>query len=458
MINEYFPFRESCATKNIDYMLKRMGVDDKSTGIDAVDAIDESDSVYEISSDEENAFSERDLGSRGAHCGKGASIMCITVTDSESDGEGPIADLPQQADFGDHTYAKKYSEMNNTGGWQEIVLQQHREKNTGAKQSSNVKKSNQIKCAQCRVFFESQDAIEYHTTQYHAEGIKRTIQCYLCKRTFLTRSKFSCHMTAIHSHRERFKRPFANRSKVDYPQDFKTKHSNTKLPSANGKQLAIVNDRAQEPSFRQNLNENLLTICPLRRCNEVLENQDSLEYHMRNNHGKRRKGRNFFECHLCGKPSPTLTILKLHMAKDHIPRVRIKCSYPTCRTIFTLRSSLIRHTKTEHTTELVVGCRLCPKEFLSRMRRNEHMRREHPGHLMCLCPIAGCSREFRFPQEIEDHMRYRHDIWDGLVCPVCQKRYSTEQTLKNHTCKERHNHQPRIGTSVQAIHAAGARS
>lgn len=57
-----------------------------------------------------------------------------------------------------------------------------------------------VKCCRgnCRQLFENKSAMMYHVSSYHARGIKKTFQCYLCRAKFIQKANLTIHMNTKH--------------------------------------------------------------------------------------------------------------------------------------------------------------------------------------------------------------------------------------------------------------------
>lgn len=89
MVNEYFQFRDSCSTKNVNYLLRKIlpairGLNEAHTTKVIENVIDESNLVYEISSEDDSSSNGYDFPCENPTCNQGESVMCITLTDTDS--------------------------------------------------------------------------------------------------------------------------------------------------------------------------------------------------------------------------------------------------------------------------------------------------------------------------------------------------------------------------------------
>lgn len=61
----------------------------------------------------------------------------------------------------------------------------------------------------CRESFDSWDAMDYHMSTYHAEGVKRTFCCHLCQKTMSRKGYLEKHVKSVHMGQKSFHCPFS---------------------------------------------------------------------------------------------------------------------------------------------------------------------------------------------------------------------------------------------------------
>lgn len=450
MINEYFPFRDACAASNIDYLMQTIGRDEKPTDIVAVNAIQESNSIYEISSDEENALSERDLGKRDTNSDKGASVICITVTDSESDDGEANVDWQRDESTAAHLSAKDKTKL------------------PKAPKSTISRIKLPVKCATgyCKETFGTVAAMKYHLSVFHAKGVTKTYQCYICKLTRRDKGKIQIHINGVHSHAKAFKCPFPTCvASYFYANDvnghLKT-HSKTPK-SKNPRGFPFKCGRYCRKRF--------------------FESVDALKLHVSNYH--RRGSKPSFECHLCKMSTTSLVSLEGHIKGMHIRRKWIKCPVSTCSKIFHRRNNLSLHTRRAHSGTSTKGehsakgakaknvksgqfsvkcssncknlfenvkamtfhvqtfhaigskntyqCHMCKKTFYGRAILQRHMDTVHYGLKPFACPARECEMKFGRECHMRIHFARKHaETLIAFSCNMCAKTFKSKEMLKHH--------------------------
>lgn len=267
-INLFLRFRESTAARNINYLLRKIHLSiERPTDVVVDNAIDQPNSIHEIFSDEDkSSCSDSDSGGRNPSCDQTAPIMCITVTDTESE-DGQIIDDSQQ--IGPHTgndrrlgkfafnsieqgiirsfecYLCKKMLPNRRSlqahknvihsrtmkieclfsdcprhfvkisSLQKHIQRHHQLANSDVKNEINTVQFS-VKCGRgaCKNLFESDGARMYHISTYHQRGIEKTYECIVCKSTMNFFSNLKTHVNKYHSHQTSFKCPFPECARV----------------------------------------------------------------------------------------------------------------------------------------------------------------------------------------------------------------------------------------------------
>lgn len=116
--------------------------------------------------------------------GKATPTMCISLSDTDSEDEEGDA-------YDDDTETHKK------------IASAKKRKSAG----NNVTITHQ-KCEfrlDCNAKFETWDAMIYHGSMYHAEGIKNKFECFLCKRSFKRLCYVKRHIVPVHTGQKPFK-------------------------------------------------------------------------------------------------------------------------------------------------------------------------------------------------------------------------------------------------------------
>ena len=98
------------------------------------------------------------------------------------------------------------------------------------------------------------------------------------------------------------------------------------------------------------------------------------------------------------------------------------CTYNTYS-----RSSLGRHTSSNHTTKL--QCGMCTQSFFGKYDLSCHIRSRHEGHVW-LCDI--CSKQFTTRQGLWQHTKVAHEHCVRYTCKKCNKGFHQKQHYIGH--------------------------
>lgn len=298
MTNEYYRFRDTCTTRNLNYLLQQIS--------NAIEVNVESNLIYEISSDEEDSIIDVGNPFVPLLCDQVAPsvVECITLTDTESEeAETTINHMPDSVMPIGNLSAKKKP------------LPIEKERKVGIYQVQCFSKK-------CRNFFENPDAVEMHFANYHANGINRTFECYLCRRKSRFQSLLSRHMRT----------------------HIRSEHSNVSLTCG--------------------------------RCKFVYKTIDAKLEHRRYYHCKDVKIT--FECYLCKKILSSKKILLRHINTMHSHQIVFKCSLPKCTRVFYRQDFLRLHEDDvlAHMYTTVYKCGECSLEFERRRQLFEHLKKK----------------------------------------------------------------------------------
>lgn len=417
MINNYFPFRESCAARNINFMLLKIGVSiERPDGIEAAGAggIEQANSICEIISDEEESS-----------CDRTAPGVCITLTDTESeDGEGN--DDSQLT--GAHT----------------------RNLSAGVEHSANGKKQRLKNVAR-----EKWPKFSDHS------HFNRSFECHLCKNTFSGLPTLKRHLSIIHGRGKKFTCPIAMCSRISYckydlQDHIKSRHTKKAIFVGSEQSMnCIAGNKSSQGYFPVK--------CGRRSCKNFFESDGDALYHMAQYHARGLKKTN--ECHLCKIPIVNAITLKQHMNAKHSHQKSFKCPFSDCTRIFHHSDSIRRHINIYHDRSAVSSsrneqkannrmgdgrnndkfpvlcgwrrckqvfesegaklyhlavfhrqgakktfqCYLCKVTLVSIKSLKQHMIGLHGRHTYLKCPFSICSAVFKYSSGMERHIKNMHN-------------------------------------------------
>ncbi|KAJ9065237.1 hypothetical protein DSO57_1021693 [Entomophthora muscae] len=175
--------------------------------------------------------------------------------------------------------------------------------------------------------------------------------------------------------------------------------------------------------------------CPFDNCPKRYAREDHLNRHLFTHaprplsplDGKPLTG--IFECTVpgCGKSFASADYLKKHI-KRHTDPVQYKCTWEGCTFTTNKHKKLYLH-KCRHENILPYPCPNpdCNKRFLTPNKRDNHAI-THTVSRLYLCGHPSCGARFNKWSLLQTHLAKEH----ALICPVCQKTFSSKKGLKRH--------------------------
>lgn len=300
-MNKFSRFRESCTARgsNNTQEVSRTGIPGN-----VIDSIAEPHSTYEISSDEEDVCvpSHNDISPN--------DIMCISVTDTESENEvDDVNSKEHETPIGDRPAKRRQIQS---------IKEQKKQGFT-------------VKCAwkRCLNFFESQDAMVTHETTYHRQPNELD-----------ARKEAIEHIYAVHVQRNKLKCTFTACSRFFYRKDYLQYHvmyEHTKNGALPAKSKRLANGGVA------NKQRNAYFPVKYPQCKEFFASVDAVWYHVETYHAVGIK--RTFKCHLCKKVLINQTKLQFHMNALHSHQTRLHCLFPKCLAIFYHNDSPRLHTQ-----------------------------------------------------------------------------------------------------------------
>lgn len=259
---------------------------------------------------------------------KATPTMCISLIDTDSEDEGDDAHKDHIETHKQNTFAKKRKSAGN--------------KVTTTRQQC-VFRSN------CTETFGSWDAMIYHGLFFHAAGIKKYFECYLCKKQFPKPCTAKRHIGAVHTGLKPFKcqkclRCFAMKSTLN---------------------VHMIGVHSNERPFQ----------CPRRLCSMRFKRKRTLQAHIKAVHFRLRpfkspdpsSSKSFFE----------KAHVKIHIRNVHWGLKPFKCPDRLCLKSVARKSEMERHAVLAHTgvKPFVYPNQLCSKWFPQKHYLKEHIER-----------------------------------------------------------------------------------
>ena len=154
------------------------------------------------------------------------------------------------------------------------------------------------------------------------------------------------------------------------------------------------------------------------QCNKTFATKKQQEEHAKN-HAR-------FICEVCNKVYKKKDMFEKHQLTHTEEKVH-ECK--DCGKKF-LRAPLLKtHIKVVHLKAFPLRCKVCDKGFISNVTLTRH-ERMHTGDKPFAC--EHCGKGFLVKNELEMHIKARHNDNKAYVCVLCGKAFGTAKILQSH--------------------------
>lgn len=185
-------------------------------------------------------------------------------------------------------------------------------------------------------------------------------------------------------------------------------------------------------------------------CHATFQTQDELSRHATTHLGAS------FTCDICKCLFDSSTALRKHMSV-HQPESTLKCDYEDCGQVFTTASALAAHMQTVHKS-VELKCPSCQMSFEFEHEKNQHIRDNHVAFHCVFCPkvferkgdkprhelackfnkdrplkCKKCKKNFQGQKVFNDHVKKLHP--GSLLCQGCSEMFDKERSLNQHSIK-----------------------
>lgn len=144
-------------------------------------------------------------------------------------------------------------------------------------------------------------------------------------------------------------------------------------------------------------------------------------------HQKDAHGGGCYGCDLCGKLFSTKRYMSVHILTKHAQLKTYLCD--SCGEGFPIQSSLRAHVVRKH-MEPGHDCHLCDMKFVTAISLKDHICARHSNERPYQCKIKGCGKTFSWPSSFKSHKRVHAN--DKFECLICAKQFSFKGNLQNH--------------------------
>lgn len=131
-------------------------------------------------------------------------------------------------------------------------------------------------------------------------------------------------------------------------------------------------------------------------------------------------------CTICDKEM-LASSFKIHMLRMH-GEAKHPCD--TCGLRFTVRSDLMRHLNTTHSTLRPCDCDLCAEKFITSDALRYHRNKVHSTvHHYC----EYCGKRYKWKGELRTHIQRNHmERKERFQCSLCSRNYADRRKLRHH--------------------------
>ncbi|GAB0086665.1 Zinc finger C2H2 superfamily [Sergentomyia squamirostris] len=252
---------------------------------------------------------------------------------------------------------------------------------------------NQSVDSDVNLFEDSQD-IENTALQPSTTKVNLSYECYLCQMKVSRKCHLVQHMQSHLQKNQRRKSSTKRSSRKEAKQKLIPDKGKKKCPFCNR-----VYKTRHECNFRQPRRE---TVFSCAFCPETFSKYPKIYFHHKVHHPKEPVPLSPFQCDVCGKFAIQLCALNIH--------------------------------KKIHTDYFPFSCDVCPKQFRTREKLQEHLRKHIPkGEKDDKYKCEICNKRFTFRQSWVKHKKLQHND-DRILfpCSICGGKFITETSLHKH--------------------------
>ena len=286
-----------------------------------------------------------------------------------------------------------------------------------------------FECPTCKAEFKEEVILEEHINLIHSKEKK----CSYCGKTFALIRYLNTHISKYHrdrSHVETIPCKLCDKMIV------KGKQMKRHLKTCKGKVEKPVKEEAKEhlcPYCGKNSKSKIAMADHIKRIHSYTQCSICLEevkygYPFKKHMALKHDGE-IFMCSLCGNKYYSERRLKEHVDLDH--ELKKACICSLCGKTFKLKSRMLVHIKHVHEGKItILKCQKCDFTCKSNLKTLRlHMEKVHEGKTYY---CAQCPETFPTMVRLQGHVAFVHDRSQLFQCSICKNEYRTEQSLKDH--------------------------
>jgi KRAB domain-containing zinc finger protein len=160
------------------------------------------------------------------------------------------------------------------------------------------------------------------------------------------------------------------------------------------------------------------------QCGKAFKTLSSVHYHMRLHTGERP-----YHCDKCPKAYATGNRLNNHIKRMHSGNLRRDHTCEVCGKMFEHNSTLMMHRNAHFADSRTERCHICGWSTYSKGSLKKHLR-SHTDNKPFVC--SECGKRFAHKPVLLVHMESHNPDRTRLDCPLCNKSYVTDRSLKTH--------------------------
>ncbi|XP_023231301.1 zinc finger protein 423-like [Centruroides sculpturatus] len=294
-------------------------------------------------------------------------------------------------------------------------------------------------CNLCHKVFDSPAKLQCHLIEHTFEGCS-SYACYICSSVFTTPHLIQSHMLdhGLNSRPydcSQCHQRFFFRAELEHHGIAHSHCNQLQCPECNKVFANFVNLNNHRKIHEQKGGTLKCSLCP-----EVFYTSADMQQHHFRCHSDTdlHEGKKYFPCTECEKVFPCMSNLQGHM-RIHTQGTKFIC--PQCNKEFALSRNLNIHMRS-HSGEKPYECPICKKRFARKENRKAHLK-SHTGLKPFMCPH--CGKTFSRKCHVKEHMRI-HITSTTHPCEMCSETFSSTRQLRRHMVNAHQKHYDHVCT------------